>query len=65
MIVPLAVTVMPPAVPVRTFCSSTEFELVTTIGPGAAADIRPKSEMVLMLLAAVLSVPAVRRAVAA
>ena len=63
-IVPSAVTVMPPAVPVLTFCSSTELALVTTIGPGAAAEMRPKLVVVLRLLAAAPPVPAVRRAVA-
>ena len=63
-IVPSAVTVMPPAVPVLTFCSSTELALVTTIGPGAAAEMRPTLVLALMLLAAVPPVPAVRSAVA-
>ena len=62
-IVPVAVAVMPPAVVVRTFCSSSELALVTTIGPGAEAEIRPKLVWALMLLAAAPAVPAVRRAV--
>ena len=63
--VPSAVTEMPPAVVVRTFCSSRDVSLVTTIAPGDDAESRPKFADALIVLAGAFAVPAVRRPVAA